>query len=402
MFELRDYQKKAVSDGLSILEKAKLLIINFEVRTGKTHIALSIASRYNNVLFVTKKKAISSIQGDYDKAGHSFNITIINYESLHKVSGEFDLVIADESHSLAAFPKPSARTKKLKLLVKGDLILMTGTLLPESNAQIYHQLWVSPNSPFRLYKNFYKWHRIFGTHKIKYTSYGETADYSEVSYDSIKQYIEGIMITKKQVEAGFNSSIEEKVLKVKMNDSTYSLADKLKEDLVVEGKDEVILADTSVKLMQKLHQIYSGTVKFESGNSKVLDQSKAVFIKEYFKGKKLVLFYKFKAEYEAIKANMDVTQDINEFNNTDKHIALQIVSGREGINLSAADYIVYYNIDFSATSYWQSRDRMTTIDRKHNTVYWVFSEGGLEQKIYNAVKAKKNYVLQTFLKDVRV
>ena len=99
---------------------------------------------------------------------------------------------------------------------------------------------------------------------------------------------------------------------------------------------------------------------------------------------------------------LDVTQDIEEFNTTDKHIALQIVSGREGTNLSKADFIIMYNIDFSAVSYWQARDRMTTIKRSNNIVYWLFSIGGIEDKIYKAVMNKKNYTTQTFIKDVRI
>ena len=49
MFELRPYQKEASSQGYEILLKSKILILNFEVRTGKTHIALDIAKNYNNV-----------------------------------------------------------------------------------------------------------------------------------------------------------------------------------------------------------------------------------------------------------------------------------------------------------------------------------------------------------------
>ena len=91
--------------------------------------------------------------------------------------------------------------------------------------------------------------------------------------------------------------------------------------------------------------------------------------------------------------------ELDDFNGSDKNIALQIVSGREGISLREADALVYYNIDFSATSYWQSRDRMTTKDRKKNDVYWVFAEGGIETRIYKAVINKKDYTLKHFKKD---
>ena len=97
------------------------------------------------------------------------------------------------------------------------------------------------------------------------------------------------------------------------------------------------------------------------------------------------------------KDNLCTTLD--EFNTTNKNIALQIVSGREGISLRKADALVYYNIDFSATSYWQSRDRMTTKDRLKNEVYWVFSKDGIEKDIYKAVVKKKDYTLSHFRRD---
>ncbi len=82
----------------------------------------------------------------------------------------------------------------------------------------------------------------------------------------------------------------------------------------------------------------------------------------------------------------NLTDNLEEFNNSNKNIALQIASGREGISLKKAEAIVYYNIDFSATSYWQSRDRMTTNERLHSDIYWILAEKGIENKIYKAVK----------------
>lgn len=210
------------------------------------------------------------------------------------------------------------------------------------------------------------------------------------------------MVTFSQKEAGFETEVIENVLTVKMDDLTYFLARKLKKDLVIVSKagDEII-ADTAVKLMQKLHQIYSGTVLFEDKTNRIFDLSKAKFIKQYFKGKKIAIFYKFKAEYQALKQvfGNSLTDELDAFNETDKHIALQIISGREGISLKEADYLIYYNIDFSATSYWQSRDRLTTMQRKTNEVFWIFSEKGIEEKIYEKVKLKKNYTSSIFKRD---
>lgn len=154
--------------------------------------------------------------------------------------------------------------------------------------------------------------------------------------------------------------------------------------------------------MQKIHQLSSGTCKFEDGTSMVIDYSKAEFIKWKFADEKIAIFYKFKEELNALRqvyGAENLTEDLDEFNNTDKCIALQIVSGREGISLKNAKYLVYYNIDFSATSYWQSRDRLTTMDRNTNDIYWIFSKGGIEKNIYKSVMNKKNYTLSNFKRD---
>lgn len=404
-FKPRDYQISISDEAVKILKAYNIVVLNVEVRCGKTFMSLMTAQKLNvkNVLFVTKKKAISSIQDDYNTLNPNYDITIINYESLHKLPKTiFDLVVVDESHSISSFPKPSKRAKDLKSIVKDKyLILMSGTLTPESYSQIYHQFWISKHTPFKQYSNFYKWAKDYCVPKTKRIGSFTVNDYSEANYDKIKQITDKYLITYTQQQAGFESSINETILRIDAPTQIHTLCKRLKNDLVVEGKNEVILADTAVKLMQKTHQLYSGTVKFESGNSMVIDPFKAEYIYKRFGAYKIGIFYKFKEELNAIKQiyKDEVCTDLETFNNTDKSIALQIVSGREGVSLRKAKYLVYYNIDFSATSYWQSRDRMTTKERNNNQVYWIFTKGGIEDKIYKAVSNKKNYTLRHFKND---
>ena len=228
-------------------------------------------------------------------------------------------------------------------------------------------------------------------------------DYSNALKEKVEQHTKPYMISFTQGEAGFKSHIDEEILKVEAPENIKQIAKTLKRDLVVQGKEEVILADTGAKLMQKLHQIYSGTVKFESGNSMVLSTYKADYIKERFKKNKIGIFYKFVEELNALKQAFgdDLTTELEVFDKTDcKVIALQIVSGREGISLRNAEYLLFYNIDFSATSYWQARDRMTTKDRGYNKVYWIFSDCGIEHDIYKVVNQKKNYTKSHFEKTL--
>ena len=409
MVEFRDYQSDIIKRGYEILRVRRMLYLAMEVRTGKTLTSLGVADTLAcgyNVLFITKKKAISSIESDYKLLSPDFKLTVINYESLHKVPTEgWHTIIVDEAHSLGAFPKPSTRAKLVKQLMIVNnpyVIFLSGTPTPESYSQMYHQVYGVYNNPFNKHKNFYKFASEYVNVTQKKINGFNINDYSDGKIDIIEA-MEPYTISYTQQQAGFESSIDEEVLYVDMEDNTYAMCKQLKKDLVIEGKEEVILADTGAKLMSKLHQMYSGTVKFESGNSMIFDYTKAEFIKWKFEQNKLGIFYKFKEEYNALKKVFgdDLCDNLEDFDSGKcKVIALQIVSGREGISLKNADYIVFYNIDFSATSYWQARDRMTTKDRKHNKVYWIFARNGIESKIYKAVSNKKDYTLSHFRSDL--
>ena len=405
-FKPRDYQERLSTEASKILNRTKIVALVFEVRTGKTITSFLTADKVGakSVLFITKKKVILSetIINDYNLVNPSFELMQINYESVHKINAnDYDLIILDESHNLGAFPKPSKRTKQIKQIVGNKkLILLSGTITPESYSQIYHQFWISEFTPF-VEKSFYKWAKNYVNVSKKKINGFDVNDYTNANENLIRQTISKHVISFTQKEAGFTSKVNEFVLTVPMKKLTYDLVKKIEKDKVFEGANGgVILADTPVKMMQKVHQIFSGTIKLENGTATTIDTSKGDFIKERFKGLKIGIFYKYKQELKLLQEvyGNELTTDLKEFNTTDKNIALQIVSGREGISLKMADNLVYFNIDHSANSYWQSRDRMTTKERSVNDVFWIFSKGGIEEKIYKQVLQKKSFTTKHYLK----
>jgi hypothetical protein len=238
---------------------------------------------------------------------------------------------------------------------------------------------------------------VFTQPTIKYVSYGTINDYSCAKVDLIDLVIQPYILKFTQENAGFESKVSEKV--IYFDACNKKVIDRLKKDLIIEGKTEIILADSGVKLMSKIHQLESGSIKFESGNSMVLDNSKALFIAEHFKGKKLAIFYYYIEEFHLLQfAFPNHTTNIDEFNTTDKHYIGQQYSSAMGINLSSADCLVFYNFGFSGTNYIQSIDRLTTINRKENDVYFVYGKDSLTEKIHRVVKQKKNFTLKQFEK----
>jgi len=400
---LRDYQHKISDSANEKLKTYNLVYLAMEVRTGKTITALETARKFGaiKVLFITKKKAITSIEND-SLHFPTLNVVAVNYESLHKVVGTFDLIIADEAHGLGAFPKPSKRTTALKKLATNKpIIFLSGTPSPESYSQLYHQFYVSSFSPFKEYVNFYKWANKFVIKKTMFVFNRQLNDYSQARKELINDSTKHLFITYTQEQAGFDVSITEKVLTVPMP-NILQLVNQLHKDkiLTIAGRD--ILADTAVKEMTKIQQLCGGTVLDETGVAVVLDYSKALFIRDKFKGQKIAIFYKFKAEFDVLtKIFPNYTTDPETFQtSTDKVYLGQFVSSREGIRLDSADAILFYGIDFSYLSYEQSKNRIISKERiKEAVLYWVFCEGGIEQKILEKVRNKENYTSSYFVKD---
>jgi hypothetical protein len=405
--QLRDYQVDIAEQAINILKEFKLVYLAMQVRTGKTITSLHIASLYGakKVLFVTKKKAISSIQDDFNNSNLDYIFIVTNYESLQNYHADYDLIIIDEAHALGQYPQPSMRTQNLKKICEGKpIVYLSGTPSPETYAQFYHQFWVSSFGPFKEYKNFYAWHKDYGIPKTKFLYNMQVPDYTHVKQERIQSDIQHLMLTYTQEEAGFESLVQETILYVKMSDKVKWAVDKIKKDKLFKTKDgQVVLADTAVKEMQKIHQICSGSVKTEDGNAIMFDDTKATFIKDRFKRQKIAIFYKYIAEGMQLRYTFAgrIIEDPMAFNEADGDAVFisQIQSGREGINLSSAEALVMYNIDFSAVSYWQSRARMQTKDRTApSKVYWIFTTGGIEDKIFNLVQNKKDFTLSHFKK----
>jgi hypothetical protein len=411
MFKLRDYQLELSQQAAGLLRTYNIAYLCMQVRTGKTATALNAAQIHGatKVLFVTTKKAIASIQKDFEALQPNFELYVTNYENVHTIQyGWYDLVILDEAHKLSGFPLVPERAKIVKkLCLNLPIIYLSGTPTAESYSQIFHQLYVSSFSPFKEYRNFYSWAQEYVDIKKKYFYNRESNDYKHAQKEKVMAAVNHLFISWTQEQSGFTQMVNETVLKVKMKESTYWLASKLRARRVHIGKNgEEVIADTEVKLLNKLHQIYSGTVLSESGEAICFDDSKAKFIKQRFEGKKIAIFYKFRGELELIRWAFggQITESPEEFNHRhDLTFVSQIVSGREGINLASADALVFYNIDFSHLSYWQARARMQTMDRQTACeLYWIFSEDGIEDKIYERVKAKEDYVLNYFREDFKV
>jgi len=359
------------------------------------------------VLFITKKLAFKSIEEDYIDFGYQeyFTLDIINKESLHKLTcDDYDIVVIDEAHEYGAFPKSGKYQKLIKLrFSRLPMIFLSGTPHPESFCQLYHQFEMSIHAPWRMYKNFYAWHKVYGVPKIKYLGALKVADYSDCDKDKVLTEVNHLMLSFTQQEAGFTTSVNIKKLYHTMSDDVTKLIEKLRDDHILRGSEgRVIIADSGAKMMSKIHQLSSGTCKCDDGSTVIFDYSKARFIQQEFVGHKLAIFYYFQAELDILKHVFGdtLTTDLDEFNSTSKHFAVQQARGAKGISLKMADKLVFYNFGFSNEKYIQAIDRLTTMDRLSNDVYFIINPKGIDNFVFASLEAKQDYILSAFKKDI--
>lgn len=400
--KIRKYQDIIATQASSKLVDFGVCYLSMECRTGKTITALSASDKFNakSVLFITKLKAMPSVQSDYETLKPSFRLDVINYESSHKAKGKYDLIIIDEAHSLGAYPKPSKRTQAIKELCKGlPVLYLSATPSPESYSQLYHQFWVTDYSPWKSYSTFYKWAKAYVDIQQKKVNGYLINNYSHAIKTRIDRDVKDIFISYSQEQAGFEVNINEHILTVPMNARTGMLIEELRNNLVAEINGEAILGDSPAKLLTKLHQLSSGTVITENGLHLAFDVSKAEFVRREFTEKKIAIFYVYQSEAELLQAVFtNWTDSPEEFQaSTNKVFISQVRRAREGVRLDTADALIFFNLEFSYLSYEQGRNRLVSKERTAPAeVYFICSDCGIESKIIEAVHGKQDFTLSYY------
>ncbi|HPS31060.1 MAG TPA: DEAD/DEAH box helicase family protein [bacterium] len=404
---LTETQRYAVNLGKKIIHEYGFVYYTMEQRTGKTFTAFATCEElgHRSILFIGKKKNINDIK-DQAQAFPELKVKVINYESVHTISDleQFDVVIIDEAHNLGTYPKPSLRWQKVRAKTQGRrMIFLSGTPTPESWSTIFYQLRLSDSCPFRE-ENFYRWADKYVNVKKMERRGRPVNDYSGAKIKEIQKVIAKYQVVVSQSEAGFKTVIEEEVLPVRMSGYTKLAYDLMMKNtfIIFKRNDVAVMADEAAALLQKCHQIASGTLK-NLKDYYIMDRSKAQAIKKdaMLKGlNKFAIYYKYIAEGRMLTETFGdlVFTDDMKFNAAERGVFVsQVQSGREGVNLSTCDVIYMFNIDFAWLSYSQTKDRVQHKDRTVTPkLIWVFGDCGIEAKIYEQVMKKKNFTTRHF------
>jgi hypothetical protein len=403
MVELFPHQKKLVSVSSPIFNKYGLVYLVAEPRVGKTLSAIFLAKdKYKNILVLTKKSAMSSWLKDLELA-QCDNFTVINYDSLHKVDGEFDLLICDEAHSMSRFPKPAKRTEKIKERFEHlPIIFISATPSAESYSQLFHQFWISNKSPYRE-KNFTQWYKKNGIDDSFIVRGRRVKPYKKVNpnvYDMVKH----LMADMSKIDADFDVLVQERVHYLDMPYELKLISNKMQEGEITIDSVKLDKLEGAKKI-NKLHQVAGGTLKLTDEKSIILSRYKVDYIKRNSTNtKKVVVLCNYIEERKLLLNELfKATEDIDDFKHGDASFFVgHIKKYSEGVDFSYADTMIIYSLNFSATTYLQSKDRLAKKTRKDKiVVHYLIAKNTIDEYVLNAVKSKKNFT-SSYYKNIRL
>ena len=403
MIKLYEHQKQMISEARPILEKYKLVYIAAETRTGKTLAAIHLVKDdYKSILVITKKKALSSWLSDI-KLSNVNNFYVINYEAIHKLThNNYDVIILDESHSIGSYPKPSERAKQIKEISKNkSIVYLSATPSAETFSQIYHQLWISDFNPFEE-TSFYKWYKNYGLPDQIFIRGIWLMQYKKAIENKIINKIGHLIVTMTKEKANFDVIVDEKIHQVETSKDYLGALNYFYNHRVINIYDYEVIAETSASALNKLHQLNGGTIKLNEKKSLIVSDHKVNYIQTHLANdNKIVILCNYIKERELLLNRLvNSTDEVNKFKNENyKYFIGHIKTFSEGVDFSYADTMIIYSLNFSATTYLQSRERLANKQRtKPITVHYLFTKDGIDEHIYKAVSNKMNFT-STYYRD---
>ena len=119
---------------------------------------------------------------------------------------------------------------------------------------------------------------------------------------------------------------------------------------------------------------------------------------------RIIIFYNFKLEYDAIKSYSDKAgrpfayvngsgRDLDAYENfSNAVVAVQYQAGSMGLNLQKANVAVYFSPPLESIKYEQSKKRIHRIGQNDRCIYYrLITAGSIEERIYAVLAERKDY-----------
>ncbi len=343
-------------------------------------------------------------------------LEVVSYDLVWRrreyADGTWDLVVLDESHYVKS---PSAkRTKACQRMCSRARYryILTGT--PTSNGQLCN-IWsqLSCVDPVvvrgRVYPaclggdSYYKW-----IERVAYMDpWHKPWKYRDV--DKLQEVIAdwSYRITKDEC-LDLPERLPDEILHVQMPAKTRKYYRQMARDSAIVELDT--LAGNGLTRALRLRQMASGFLVTEEGELTELPNPKLAALRELLSDweGKVVIFCEFRHSIDVVASllgQMGMGHVVLDGRQRDKGvwrrfqeepdvraIVCQYASGSAGIDLYAADTIVFFEPSLSSNLTEQARDRIHRIGQRHVcSYYWLLMAGTVEHAIYSALRNYRDF-----------
>lgn len=421
-FELYNHQK-LVLQYMTVFPQFALFM---EQGTGKTLptlcrlLDLYREGAIQNALIVAPKSTMGAWERDMEMFGSDADtlrsfITVVNYDMVwrrKKYDREWDAIVLDESHFIKNHTSKRAAFL-LKLALKSSYrYILTGT--PIGNGRL-EDIW----SQFAfLYPRLNRGRvasEILGTRTEFLERYCLLNQwwqpYKYINVAELQEIIEAhsYRVTKEEC-LDLPDKLPDEVWDVELKEP--KIYKELHEESTLLEHD--LLAPNSLVRMAKLRQVCSGFLQLEDEILN-LKCEKPKILKDFLENwdKKLVIFCNFrysievvskllqklKIEYVTLDGEQEDKNIWRRFQEDDsvQVIVCQYQSAAQGVDLYAADTIIYYEPTLSSTILEQSRDRIHRVGQASKCSYiHLITKGTIERAIYKALQGYSDFSEKLF------
>ena len=383
-----------------------------------------------------KFEGVQVLLASYDKLVSNLDKLMSEYH--------YGIIICDESHKIKG--AKSQRTKAaLQLSQKAHYrVLMSGTMALGNPLDLYSQLQFL--SPQILNQNYFSFQKTY----LQFAEWNSAVPVGVKNLNKLNAKVrkhtirylkeECLDLPKRQV-------INRPVYLGKEQNALYEELLTGKEDLFLE--EGVISREHRIVVLNKLHQVTGGflyvgqknldicndchnvlncveySIKPYTSNCKVVKKAPPVKVKRIKENPKLdmamelvdqilngrednkvVIWAKSLEELTMLEESLtkeeiwykrvleDPLEDARDFNEDPKcRVLIGNIAKGVGFTINAANYVIYYSVNFSLENYKQSIDRNYRIGQTRPvTVYHLLAKGTIDERVMEAIKNKEDIV----------
>lgn len=333
---------------------------------------------------------------------HLYLINRENVDWLITKSGipfDFDMVVIDE---LSSFKSHAAKRFKSLLKVRPTVKRMVGlTGTPSSNSLM--DLWAE----FRILDMGQRLGRYITHYRNNFFVPDKRNQQMIFSYkpragaeDAIYRLISDITISMKSADFLKMPECIINEVPVALSEKEWSVYQTLKEDMVVDLKDEEIDAVNAAALSGKLLQMANGAVYNEEKEVIHIHDRKLDALEDLIEGangKPVLVAYWYNHDLQRIKERFSVreiktSQDIKDWNNSDIPVAvIHPASAGHGLNIQfGGSTIIWFGLTWSLELYQQTNARLWRQGQKSTVViHHIIAKDTIDEDVMKALRKKE-------------